>query len=195
MMHVAINPMDENSPSRDIPFSGRLLMEREDFLEVDPGRKYYRMAPGKNVRLKNGYILNCTGCTKDADGKITEIQATYYEASRSGSDTSGVKAKGTLHWVSEAHAVNAEVRLYDRLFTDPTPTSHEDKHFLDFFNPDSLKVVSKAYCEPFLKNAIQEDKLQFIRLGYFTPDYDSTSDKLVFNRTLSLKDSWSKKKK
>jgi len=195
MMVAAINPEDENSPTREIPFSGRLLIEREDFMEVDPGKKYYRMAPGKNVRLKNGYILNCTGCTKDADGKITEIQATYFENSRSGSDTSGVKAKGTLHYVSEQHAIHAEVRLYDRLFTDPTPTAHEGIDYLEFFNPESLKVVEKAYCEPFLANAKQEDKFQFIRLGYFTPDYRSTPVHLIFNRTVSLKESWSPKKK
>jgi len=159
MMVAQINPMDENSPTREIPFSGRLLIEREDFQEEDPGKKYYRMAPGKNVRLKNGYILNCTGCTKDADGNITEIQATYYEDSKSGSDTSGVKPKGTLHYVSEAHAIGAEVRIYDRLFTDPAPTSHEDKDYMEFV------------------------------------DYDSTPEHLVFNRTVSLKDSWSKKKK
>ncbi len=195
IMTAVINPEDEHSPSREIPFSRRLFIEREDFQEVDPGKKYYRMAPGKNVRLKNGYILNCTGCTKDADGKITEIQATYYEDSRSGSDTSGVKAKGTLHWVNQETAITAEVRLYDRLFTDPTPTSHEDKDFMEFFNPDSLKLVEKAYCEPYLANAKQEDKFQFIRLGYFTPDYDSTSERLLFNRTVSLKSSWKKKQK
>jgi len=195
MMVAQINPMDEDSPSREIPFSGRLLMERDDFLEEDPGKKYYRMAPGKNVRLKNGYILNCTGCTKDADGNITEVQATYYEDSRSGSDTSGVKAKGTLHWVSAEQAIEAEVRLYDRLFSDPTPMAHEGKDYMDFINPDSLKVVEKAYCEPYLMNAKQGDKFQFIRLGYFTPDYDSKPERLIFNRTVSLKDSWSKKQK
>ena len=195
MMVAQINPMDENSPTREIPFSGRLLIEREDFQEVDPGKKYYRMAPGKNVRLKNGYILNCTGCTKDADGRITEIQATYYEDSKSGSDTSGVKPKGTMHYVSEAHAIGAEVRIYDRLFTDPDPTSHEGKDYLEFVNPNALKVIKKAYCEPFLANAKVGDKYQFIRMGYFTPDYDSSPEHLVFNRTVSLKDSWSKKKK
>jgi len=195
MMVAQINPMDGNSPTREIPFSGRLLIEREDFQEVDPGKKYYRMAPGKNVRLKNGYILNCTGCTKDADGRITEIQATYYEDSKSGSDTSGVKPKGTMHYVSEAHAIGAEVRIYDRLFTDPDPTSHEGKDYLEFVNPNALKVIKKAYCEPFLANAKVGDKYQFIRMGYFTPDYDSSPEHLVFNRTVSLKDSWSKKKK
>jgi len=195
MMVAKINPMDDDSPSREIPFSGRLLIERDDFMEVDPGKKYYRMAPGRNVRLKNGYILNCTGCTKDADGNITEVQATYYENSRSGSDTSGVKPKGTMHYVSEQHAIEAQVNLYDRLFTDPTPTSHEDKDYLEFVNTDSLKVVEKAYCEPYLSNAKQNDKFQFIRLGYFTPDYDSTSERLIFNRTVSLKDKWKKKSK
>lgn len=195
MMVAKINPMDEDSPTREIPFSGRLLIERDDFLEEDPGKKYYRMAPGRNVRLKNGYILNCTGCTKDADGNITEVQATYYEDSRSGSDTSGVKPKGTMHYVSEQHAIEAQVNLYDRLFTDPTPTSHENKDYLEFVNPDSLKVIEKAYCEPYLVNAKQDDKFQFIRLGYFTPDYDSTAERLIFNRTVSLKDKWKKKNK
>ncbi len=195
MMVAKINPMDEDSPTREIPFSGRLLIERDDFMEEDPGKKYYRMAPGRNVRLKNGYILNCTGCTKDADGNITEVQATYYEDSRSGSDTSGVKPKGTMHYVSEQHAIEAQVNLYDRLFTDPTPTSHENKDYLEFVNPDSLKVIEKAYCEPYLVNAKQDDKFQFIRLGYFTPDYDSTAERLIFNRTVSLKDKWKKKNK
>ena len=124
-----------------------------------------------------------------------EIQATYFENSKSGSDTSGVKAKGTMHYVSEAQAIGAEVRIYDRLFTDPAPLSHEGKDYMEFVNPDALKVIKKAYCEPFLANAKVGDKFQFIRMGYFTPDYDSTPEHLVFNRTVSLKDSWSKKKK
>ena len=195
MLTAVNNPEDENSPSREIPFSREIYIEKSDFAEEAPNRKYFRMAPERNVRLKNAYILHCEGFKKNDAGEIEEVYCTYYKDSKSGSDTSGVKAKGTLHWVSAAHAINAKVRIYDRLFTDPTPTSHEDKDYLEFYNKDSLKVIEKAYLEPSLKSAKVGDQFQFMRMGYFILDRDTTEDQLVFNRTMSLKDTWSKKQK
>ncbi len=195
IMIATNNPEDENSGTREIPFSREVYIEKSDFAEEAPNRKYFRMAPGRNVRLKNGYILHCEDYKKNEAGEITEVHCTYYPDSKSGSDTSGIKAKGTLHWVSAAHAIEAEVRIYDRLFTDPTPTAHEGVDFLDFYNKDSLKVIEKAYLEPSLKSAKDGDQFQFMRTGYFIVDRDSNDDKLVFNRTLTLKDSWGKKQK
>ncbi|MCB0559792.1 MAG: glutamine--tRNA ligase/YqeY domain fusion protein [Lewinellaceae bacterium] len=191
-MEVENNPEDESMGNRTMPFSRELYIERDDFME-DPPRKYFRMGPGRDVRLKGAYILHCEGFEKDpATGEITEVRCTYYPESKSGADTSGIKAKGTLHWVSAAHAKEAEVRLYDRLFTDPQPDSHEDKDYLDFFNPDSLQVIEKAYIEPSLASAQPGGCFQFLRLGYFAVDPDSTDKKLVFNRTVTLKDTWAK---
>ena len=191
-MEVENNPEDESMGNRIMPFSRELYIERDDFME-DPPRKYFRMGPGRDVRLKGAYILHCEGFEKDpATGEITEVHCTYYPESKSGEDTSGIKAKGTLHWVSAAHAKEAEVRLYDRLFTDPQPDSHEDKDYLEFFNEDSLKVIEKAYIEPSLEGAEPGAQFQFLRLGYFSVDRDSTTDKLVFNRTVTLKDTWAK---
>ncbi|TXF89057.1 glutamine--tRNA ligase/YqeY domain fusion protein [Neolewinella aurantiaca] len=183
------NPGDETSGSREVPFSRELWVEREDYRKEPQNRKYFRMAPEKDVRLKGAYILHIDGHEEDADGNVTQINATYYPDSRSGSDTSGVKAKGTLHWVDAATAIDIEVRDYAKLFTDATPMDHEDKDFMDFINPDSLKVIS-AKGEPALTNAKPGDTFQFLRKGYYTADEDSTEDKMVFNLTCGLKSSW-----
>lgn len=184
------NPEDENAGFRKVPFSREIYIEREDFMEDAPS-KFFRLSLGKEVRLKNAYIIKGENVIKDADGNITEIHATYDTESLSGSGTeaSQRKVSGTLHWVSIAHAIPAEVRLYDRLFTDEAPDSHKEKDFLEFVNPDSLKIVT-GFVEPGLKDAQNEDKFQFQRLGYFTVDKDSSSEKLVFNKTVGLKDDW-----
>ena len=189
------NPEDENSGTRNIPFSRELYIERDDFME-DPPKKFFRLGPGRNVRLKNAYIIHCEDFVKDeTTGEVIEVHCTYYPDSKSGEDTSGIKAKGTLHWVSIPHALPVEVRLYDRLFTDPTPTGHEDKDYLDFYNKDSLKVSNKVFVEPSLKDAIPGQRFQFMRKGYFCLDIDSKPDHLIFNRTITLRDSWAKKQK
>ena len=189
------NQEDEAAGYRKVPFSRELYIEREDFLEEAPA-KFFRLSIGKEVRLKNGYIIKGEGFIKDTTGTITEIHATYDTESLSGSGTeaSQRKVSGTLHWVSIAHAVQAEVRLYDRLFVDEAPDSHKEKDFLEFVNPDSLKIVT-GYVEPSLKNAQIEDKFQFQRLGYFTVDKDSVAESLVFNKTVGLKDAWEEKGK
>lgn len=186
------NPEDESAGSRQVPFSRELYIEQEDFRE-EANRKFFRLKLGGEVRLKNGYIIKAESCTKDDDGNIIEVQCTYDPKSKSGSGTeeSLRKVKGTLHWVSIPHAITAEVRLYDRLFTDATPDSHKDKDFLDFVNPDSLQKVT-GYLEPSLKNSKIGDQVQFQRLGYFNVDKDSTPENLVFNRTVTLRDTWAK---
>lgn len=190
LMEVENNPEAPETGSRQVPFSGILYIEREDFME-EPSKKFFRLAPGQMVRLKSAYIIQCDDFVKDpATGQVTEIHCTYFPESRSGNDTSGLKAKGTLHWVSAAHAIDAEVRLYDRLFTDPEPTGHEDKDFMEFVHPESLKVVSHAQVEPGLRDAVPGQSYQFIRKGYFCADTDSTPEKPVFNLTATLKDSW-----
>lgn len=189
------NPEDENAGSRKIPFSREIYIEREDFMENAPA-KFFRLSLDREVRLKNAYIIKGERLEKDPAGNITTIYATYDTDSLSGSGTEASlrKVSGTLHWVSTAHAVEAEVRLYDRLFTDEAPDTHKEKGFLEFVNPDSLKVVT-GYVEPSLKSARNEDKFQFQRLGYFTVDQDSTPEKLVFNKTVGLKDAWEEKGK
>jgi glutaminyl-tRNA synthetase len=187
------NPEDPNGGSRDIPFSRELYIEREDFMEVAP-KKYFRLAPGQMVRLKSAYIIKCEEVVKDADGNITEVRCTYIPESKSGADTSGINVKGTLHWVSVAHAVTAEVRLYDRLFKVEDVAGAEGD-FKDHINENSLQVLSNAYAEPALLNDKADDRYQFIRKGYFSLDKDSTADKLVFNRTVTLKDGWAKEVK
>ncbi len=189
MLHAISNPEDDSMGGRDIPFSGELYIEREDFME-DPPKKFFRLGPGKTVRLKNAYIIHCEDFVKDEDGKVIEIKCTYFDNTKSGEDNSGIKAKGTLHWVSAAHAVEAEVRMYDRLFTDETPASHEDKDFLEFFNKESLTVIPKAYVEPSLVNTAPLTQLQFMRKGYFCVDQESSEDKLIFNQTVGLKSSY-----
>ena len=186
------SPEDENAGSRQVPFSRELYIEQEDFRE-SANKKFFRLKLGGEVRLKNGYIIKAESCTKDTDGNITEVQCTYDPKSKSGSGTeeSLRRVKGTLHWVSIAHALKTEVRLYDRLFTDESPDARKDKDFLEFINPDSLTVIT-GYVEPALKDAKPGDRFQFQRLGYFCVDPDTTTDKLVFNRTVGLRDSWAK---
>ncbi len=187
----------ENNPEveggdggRDIPFSREIWIEADDFMEEAP-KKFFRLGPGLMVRLKNAYIIKCDDFVKDADGKVTEIHCSYIPESRSGNDTSGINVKGTIHWVSVAHAKTAEVRLYDQLLKVEDP-SEEDGDFKDYLNPDSLKVIT-AYVEPDLATAELGKACQFMRKGYFTLDKTSTPDKLVFNRTVTLKDGWVKK--
>ena len=189
------NQEDESAGFRKVPFSRELYIEREDFLEIAPA-KFFRLSIGNEVRLKNGYIIKGESVTKDTNGKITEIQATYDEDSRSGSlsEASQRKVAGTLHWVSISHAIEAEVRLYDRLFIDEAPDSHKEKNFLDFMNKSSLEIV-KGFVEPSLADVKPNDKFQFQRLGYFNVDKDSTVSKLVFNKTVGLKDAWEEKGK
>lgn len=193
MMEIINNPEDESQGSREIPFTRELYIEREDFME-DPPKKFFRLGPGREIRLKGGYIIKCEDYKKDeATGEILEIYCTYDPDTKSGTPGSKRKVKGLLHWVSVSEAVDAEVRLYDRLFLDENPLGHKDKDFLDFINPDSLKVIT-AKVEPSLAKANLEDVFQFQRVGYFNIDADSTPEKLVFNRTVGLRDSWAKKK-
>lgn len=186
------NPEDPEAGTRDLPFGRELYIEREDFKE-EANRKFFRLTLNKEVRLKSAYIIKGESVVKDAEGNITEIHCTYDPDSRSGSGTEASmrKVKGTLHWVSAAHALPIEVRVYDRLFVDPAPDSHKDKDFMEFVNPNSLKVV-EGFAEPSLKEAQPGDQFQFQRLGYFVVDPDSTTDKQVFNRTVPLRDSWAK---
>ncbi|CAM1352202.1 glutamine--tRNA ligase/YqeY domain fusion protein [Tenacibaculum crassostreae] len=187
------NPENENSGSREVPFSKELFIERDDFKE-EANKKYFRLTLGKEVRLKNAYIIKGESCVKDENGNITEIHCTYDPLSKSGSGTeeSKRKVKGTIHWVSTKHAVNAEVRVYDRLFSDEAPDSHKDKDFMEFLNPTSLEKIT-AYVEPSLQSANIGDRFQFQRLGYFNVDDDSTTNSLVFNKTVGLRDTWAKK--
>jgi glutaminyl-tRNA synthetase len=189
------NQEDETAGFRTLPFSRELYIEKEDFLEIAPA-KFFRLSLGNEVRLKNGYIIKGESVTKDANGEITEIQVSYDEESKSGSgsEASQRRVAGTLHWVSVAHAVPAEVRLYDRLFVDEAPDSHKEKNFLEFLNPNSLEVVT-GFVEPNLADALIGTNYQFQRLGYFSVDKDSKSDKLVFNKTVGLKDAWEEKGK
>ena len=190
-METINNPEDESKGSRTIPFSREIYIEREDFME-DPPRKFFRLGPGREVRLKSAYIIKCEDYKKNENGEITEVYCTYDEATRSGGPEASRKVKGTLHWVSAQHAIEAEVRLYDRLFSDPDPGGHKDKSPVDFLNPESLKVIT-GYVEPSLKEAKALDHFQFQRLGYFNVDPDTTPEKLVFNRTVTLRDNWTKK--
>jgi glutaminyl-tRNA synthetase len=189
------NQEDESAGYRKVPFSRELYIEREDFLEEAPA-KFFRLSLGKEVRLKNAYIIKGESVVKDANGNITEIHVSYDQDSRSGSgsEASQRKVSGTLHWVSIAHAIEAEVRLYDRLFIDEAPDSHKEKNFLDFMNPNSLQI-STGFVEPSLQTVQAGDKFQFQRLGYFNVDKDSTAEKLVFNKTVGLKDAWEEKGK
>ncbi len=190
---ISENGPDETMGTRPLPFSKELWIEREDFMEV-AAKKWFRLAPGAMVRLKSAYIIKCDQFKKDAQGNITELHCSYIPESRSNNDTSGISVKGTIHWVNAATAVEAEVRLYDRLFRVENPAS-EEGDFKDFINPDSLQVIKKAYLEPSLATAGKDQRYQFIRKGYFFMDKDSTADKLVFNRTVTLKDAWSKELK
>jgi glutaminyl-tRNA synthetase len=186
------NPEDENSGSRMLPFSREIYIERDDFM-VDPPKKFFRLGPGRESRLKGAYIIKCNDYKLDENGNVVELYCTYDPETKSGSGVSR-KVKGVLHWVSAAHAIDAEVRIYDRLFTDEAPDGHKDKDFKEFLNPESLTIIPAAKLEPSLATAKAEDKFQFQRIGYFCVDKDSTAEKLVFNRTVGLKDSWAKKK-
>ena len=187
------NPEDASAGTREIPFSREVWIEREDFMEV-AAKKYFRLAPGNKVRLKNAYIVECTGCAKDDAGNITEVHCSYLPESKSGSDTSGLTVKGTIHWVSIPHAKTAEVRMYDRLFKVEDP-ANEEGDFKDHINPDSMHILPAVYIEPALVTALPGDRVQFMRKGYFCVDTDSTSKHLVFNRTATLKDAWAKEVK
>ena len=186
------NPEDPSMGTREIPFTNELYIEREDFMEVPP-KGYHRLYVGNEIRLKNAYYVKATSFEKDEDGKVTVVHCTYDPQSRGGETADGRKVKGTSHWVSAKHAIDAEVRLYDKLFATEYPGG-DTGNYLDDLNPTSLIVLKNAKVEPSLKDAKPGDYLQFIRSGYFTPDYDSTQDHLVFNRTVTLKDSWAKQK-
>ena len=197
ILHGENNPeVEGHDGERAIPFSKELWIEREDFME-EPPKKFFRLGPGLMSRLKNAYIVRCDDFVKDSEGNVTEIHCTYFPESKSGEDTSGLKVKGTMHWVSVKHAKTAEIRLYDRLFTAEEP-DREEGDFKDYINPESLVVLKNAYIEPDLANAQQQlidnpdRRYQFIRKGYFCLDADSTADHLVFNRTVTLKDTWAK---
>nr|WP_321521379.1 glutamine--tRNA ligase/YqeY domain fusion protein [uncultured Macellibacteroides sp.] len=193
MMEAVNNPENPSQGSHEIAFTRELFIEREDFMEDAP-KKFFRMTPGQDVRLKSAYIVKCTGCKKNANGEIEEIYAEYDEMTKSGMPDSNRKVKGTLHWVSAQHSLPAEVRIYDRLFTVENPAEEKDKDFLELLNPDSLKVLTNCRVEAELQHAKPLDNFQFQRLGYFNVDPDSREGKLVFNRTVSLKDTWSKVK-
>ena len=192
MMETVNNPEDESMGSREIAFSKELYIERDDFMEDAP-KKYFRLAPGREVRLKSAYIVMCTGCKKDENGNITDVYAEYDPQTRSGMPESGRKVKGTIHWISVPHSVNTEVRLYDRLFTVEDPANVKDQDFKELINPDSLKILKNCKVEQYLKDVKVGDSFQFQRIGYFNVDIDSTPHNLVFNRTVPLRDSWTKK--
>ena len=193
MLETDNNPEDANAGTRLMPFSRELWIEREDFME-EPPKKFFRLGPGLIVRLKSAYVIKCEGFTKDANGNVTEIQCSYMPESKSGHDMTEIKVKGTIHWVSIPHAKTAEVRLYDRLFKVEDP-SNEEGDFKDYINPDSVQIIPEAYIEPALTTAKPQDRFQFMRKGYFCVDTDSTPDKLIFNRTVTLKDAWAKEAK
>ena len=194
MLIAENNPEDQTAGSRKVPFSREIYIEKEDFRE-EANKKFFRLKLGKEVRLKNAYIIKAESCTKDSEGNIIEIQCTYDPLSKSGSGTeeSTRKVKGTLHWVSVKHALTAEVRVYDRLFSEEAPDGHKDKDFMDFLNPNSLEVLN-AFVEPSLQTAAVGERFQFQRLGYFNVDDDRTGNQLIFNKTVGLRDSWSSKK-
>ena len=192
MLQAENSQEDESRGFREVPFSRELYIEREDYRE-EANKKFFRLKNGKEVRLKNGYIIKGEGCIKDENGVITEIHATYDPDSKSGSGTEASmrRVKGTLHWVSASHALPVEVRLYDRLFTVPSPDTDKEKDFMEFINPDSLNVIT-AMAEPAMKNLEVGETVQFQRMGYFCVDPDTTDEKMVFNRTVTLRDTWAK---
>ena len=190
-METINNPEDPSMGSRKVKFSRELWIERDDFMEDAP-RKYFRLTPGKEVRLKSAYIVKCTGCKKDEDGNVIEVYAEYDEQTRSGMPESSRKVKGTIHWISVPHSLDVEVRLYDRLFLVEDPMADKEKDFKEFINPDSLIVKQNCKVEEYLQDAKPLDSFQFQRIGYFNVDKDSTPEHLVFNRTVALRDSWKK---
>jgi len=191
-VEVANNPEDPSAGTRQVPFSRELFIEHDDFREVPPP-KYYRLSPGKEVRLRNAYFVTAKSVVKDAQGNVVEVRCTYDPLSRGGNSPDGRKVKSTMHWVSAAHAISAEIRLYDKLFSKADPYDLEEgQDVLDNLNPNSLEILTGAKLEPSLASARLEDRFQFERVGYFCLDPDSAVGKLVFNRTLALKDSWAK---
>ena len=189
---VINNPEDPSAGTRRVPFSRELFIEGDDFRE-NPPKKFFRLSPGREVRLRCAYFITCTEVIKDASGEIVELRCTYDRATRGGDAPDGRKVKATLHWVSAAHAFPVEVRLYDRLFTEEDPEdAAEGKTFFDYLNPNSLEVLPACFAEPSLRSAKTLDRFQFERLGYFCVDPDSRPDALVFNRTVSLRDTWAK---
>lgn len=192
-MDAENNPEDATAGSRKVTFGKTLWIEREDFME-NPPKKFFRLGVGLKVRLKYAYIVECSGFEKDADGNVTTVFATHIPESKSGAEGSAMTVKGTIHWVSTEHAKEAEVRLYDRLFTVENPAG-EEGDFKDMINPNSLEIIQKAYIEPVLADAKPGDRYQFLRKGYFVADYDSTPERPVFNRTVTLKDTWAKEVK
>ena len=188
------NPEDAEMGKRKVPFSRELFIECDDFME-DPPRKFFRLGPGREVRLRYAYYITCNDVIKNEAGEITELHCTYDPATKGGKSPDGRKVKATLHWVSVEHAIKSEVRLYDRLFNDENPLGHKEVDFKEFMNSDSLKVLSECYVEPFVKNASHLNHFQFERLGYFNVDLDSTKENPVFNRTVPLRDSWAKAQK
>ena len=192
MVEMENNPEDSTAGTHQMPFGREIYIERDDFME-NPPKKFFRLAPEGEVRLKGAYIIKCTGVKKDADGNIEEIYCTYDPDTRSGLPGSMRKVKGTLHWVSAKDAKDVTVRLYDRLFAVENPAEEKDRDFREMLNPDSLKVVEGVKIEPFLaEKAKVGGHFQFQRIGYFTLDPDTTSDNMVFNRTMQLKDTWEK---
>ncbi len=185
------NPEDESRGKRKVPFSKVLYIEQDDFME-NPPRKFFRLGIGREVRLRYAYFIKCTHVDKDDNGNITAVHCTYDPASKGGKSPDGRKVKGTLHWVSAKHAIKSEVRLYDRLFTAENPLEDKEKDFKEFINPDSLKIIENAFLEPYLLNANVGDRFQFERIGYFCVDKDSSEQKLVFNRTVGLRDTWAR---
>ncbi|MGI6717711.1 MAG: glutamine--tRNA ligase/YqeY domain fusion protein [Bacteroidales bacterium] len=191
MISTENNPEDPNAGEREVPFSRELYIEREDFME-DPPKKFFRLGPNREVRLKSAYIIKCTSFEKDEDGNVTVVHCEYDPETKSGMPKSNKKVKGTLHWVSAPTAINAEVRVYDRLFTVPDPDGDKSKSFLDFINPNSINIKSNCKMEPSLANAKKGIGYQFQRLGYFCLDKNSTDEKLIFNKTVGLRDTWKK---
>jgi len=190
-MQAINNPEDASAGTRPVPFSKVLYIERDDFME-DPPRRFYRLAPGREVRLRYGYFITCTDVIKDEKGEIIELRCRYDPATRGGSAADGRRVKATLHWVSARHAIQAQARLYETLFTVENPAADKEKDFTEYINPHSLKVVDPIYIEPSIQNAKAGERFQFERLAYFVVDADSTTDKLVFNRTVTLRDQWKK---
>jgi len=195
LLSVINNPEDEAAGSREIPFSREIFIEKTDFM-IDAPKKYFRLKPDGYVRLKGAYILQAESYDTDENGEVTKVNCKYFLDSKSGSDTSGIKVKGVVHWVSCEHAIDVEVRQYDRLFLDETPDGHKDRDFMEFINPNSLEILENCKAEPHLSTAKSGDQFQFQRLGYFCVDSKfSTSEKMVFNRTVTLRDSWAKLQK
>lgn len=195
MVEMDNNPEDPNAGTHQMPFCREIYIERDDFME-NPPKKFFRLAPGGEVRLKGAYIIKCDDVVKDAEGNITEIRCTYDPETHSGMPGAARKVKGTLHWVSAKDAVDATVKIYDRLFNVENPAAETERDFRELLNPDSLKIVSGVKIEPYAASIAEKGaKFQFQRIGYFTPDYTSTPDHLIFNRTIALKDSWEKEQK